>query len=148
MRRSHRTWGLCYSLLASGLGCESIERAPVRCDDPIGEFAPLYDELEGDCGPIESSIDLSLMSPDSQITVLQRRASGTFFTEAHRSGCEIELFNTQLDHEGTVVQVAEIQGRLLDDSTRIEGLATISRFDRKGQLVCQGEYDANLQRQP
>ncbi|MDD9937373.1 MAG: hypothetical protein OXT09_27430 [Myxococcales bacterium] len=134
-------------ILAALPGCESLDEGADTCEDPDGTYAALYVELEGDCGPIDEPNKLHIVGGNGLVPIIERRVDRSIFTESVRRGCEARIVQTVTDPNGHPLEMIDLEGQLLDDSARVDGIATITRFAPAGHPICEGDYNAILLRE-
>ena len=130
--------GLWVATVAVGCGASDGTCASIG-----GVYQPLYvARAGGTCGPLNDANNVPIHN-DIQI---QKFANVDVETETIVMGCSLNL--TQIVRDKMGVPQKHIYGNSLDveNSNKVAGMVTLTRYDAAGQPVCAGEYDAVLEK--
>jgi len=112
-----------------------------KCPAVSGRFEPLYEQLSGDCGPLQSPAVIPVHGGVS----VEDRVGISIETHTEQHGCSF-WFQQRTRSKTTGLVEQEIAGATLtvESENQLVGLVTLERRDEQQVLLCTGEYHAVL----
>jgi len=115
------------------------------CPGVEGKFQAYYEPRTGTCGVVGATN----MVPFDNNTTIQKFANVEVETRTILRGCTAWMEQTVRNKLSGLVE-SKIQGSTIgvEDSDKLSGMVTMTRWDAAGQVMCSGEYNAVFTKMP
>lgn len=115
------------------------------CPAVAGKFQATYQIRSGTCGDVGATN----MVPFDNNTTIDKFANIEVETRTILRGCTAWMEQTVRNKVTTLLE-QRIQGSTIgvEDSDKLTGMVTFTRWDAAGQVMCSGEYNAVFTKMP